>query len=83
MRFSLLYSIQNGSGVLPAYYPVDADESFPWEVGFAVRVVIQQTDNCSTPSCAKIKNVWSIPPLPQMSSWHGVLIKAKDSFTFT
>jgi hypothetical protein len=69
--FSLLHSVQTGSGTHPASYPVTSGftpppppdgESFP-----GVRRPWREADR-SPPSSAEVKKGGAIPPLPHMYS---------------
>jgi hypothetical protein len=61
-HFSLLHSVQTGSGAHRASYPVGTGGEGCFARGKA---------DHSPPSSAKVKNVGGIPSLPRTSSWHG------------
>jgi hypothetical protein len=62
--FSLLHSVQSGSGARPTYYPVGTGALSP-----GVKWQGCEADH-SPQSSAKVKNGGAIPPLLHMSSWH-------------
>jgi hypothetical protein len=57
--FSLLHSVQTGSGAHPASYPMCT----------GVKRLGREADHLN-PSSAEVKNGGAIPPFPHMSSWH-------------
>jgi hypothetical protein len=63
--FSLLHSVQVGSGAHPASYRMGTG-------GFShgVKRPWREGDNSSLPS-VEVKNCGAIPPLPNPSSWRG------------
>jgi hypothetical protein len=63
--FSLLHSMQTGSGVHPASYPVGTEGSFPGVMRPG------REAHHSLPSNAEFKNGGAIPQLPHASSWRG------------
>jgi hypothetical protein len=64
--YSLLHSVQTGSGVHPASYPMDTGALYP-----GVKPPVHEADH-SLPFVAEVENGGAIPPLPHTSSWHGV-----------
>jgi hypothetical protein len=64
-NFSLLCSVQTGSGVHPVPYPVGIEGSFP-----TVKWSESEADHSSACS-AEVKNGGVIRPLPHTSSWRG------------
>jgi hypothetical protein len=63
---TFLHSIQTGSGANLDSCPVGTRGSFPW-----VKQPEREADH-SPPSSAEVKNDGAIPPLPHISSSHGV-----------
>jgi hypothetical protein len=68
LGFDSGYHIQNGTGAHSGSYPVGIKTSFS-----RVKQVGNEIDH-SPSSSAEVKNVWSITPLPHMSSWHGASV---------
>jgi hypothetical protein len=66
VRFSLLHSVQSGSGAHPASYPLGTGGSFPGGKTAGAW-------SWPPPPSAEVKNGWAIPPLPHMSSLHSDL----------
>jgi hypothetical protein len=64
--FSLLHSIQTGSGDHIASYARGTRASFP-----GVKLQGREGDH-SPPFSAEVNNGGDIPPLPNMSSWYSV-----------
>jgi hypothetical protein len=62
--FSLLHSVQTGSGAHPASYPMGSGA-----LSVGVKLPGSEADH-SSPS-AEVKNGGAIPPLPHASSWNG------------
>jgi hypothetical protein len=60
--FSLLHSVQTGSGAPPAYYTVGVGRFFP-----GVKLLGREAEH-SPPSRAEVKNGGVIPPLSHTSS---------------
>jgi hypothetical protein len=60
--FSLLYSVQNGSGAHPTSYPMSTRGSIP-----GVKRPGREPDHSTS---AEVKNDGAMPPLPHMSLWH-------------
>jgi hypothetical protein len=63
--FSLLNSVQIGSGAHPASYPEGTAGCFP-----GGQLLGSEADQLP-PFSAEVKNSGAIPPLPHSSSWHG------------
>jgi hypothetical protein len=64
--FSLLHSVQTGSGAHPASYPLDV----PRALSSGVKRPVRKGDRLP-PSSAHVKNGGAIPPLPHTFSWRG------------
>jgi hypothetical protein len=62
--FSLLHSVQTGSGAHPESYPMGTGALSP-----GVKRPGREADH-SPPSSADVKNGGAIPLLPHMPSWH-------------
>jgi hypothetical protein len=76
-KYSLLYSVQAGSGAHPVSYPIDTGGAD------SPRVEQGHEADYSSPSNAEIKNGGAIPPFPTHTFMALCLIKHRDNFTLT
>jgi hypothetical protein len=74
--FSLLHSIQTGSGDHPAPYPISTGAPF-----LELKWPGHEADHLR-PSSAEVKNVGTILPPPPMSSWLGVQLSTGPTSPF-
>jgi hypothetical protein len=63
--FSLLHSVQTGSGAHPASYPIGSRGALP-----GAKRPGREADH-SSPTSAEVKDGGAIPPVPYISSWRG------------
>jgi hypothetical protein len=66
--FSVLHSIQTGSGAHPSSYSLDTGECF-----HGIKWPGHKADH-SSPSGAEVKNGGAVPPLTHIFPWHSALL---------